>query len=329
VSSIKDLRLDIREKQRILERLRAIENELETVRGERKSLESRIAGIRANLEPHFEGIGAAAFDLYRLSPGSFEEAAELLADMHELEEGIRQKERALAQLQASAESASFFEKTIKMGRGMVLRGSLKSRELQRGKRLKLVGEHICGFADLSALEADTALARRLGPVREAVEDLQAARRRQGELDLEQERLTAERLEIERGLKVRNPLRNLEHELKKLENELSDRLGKLGELFYASRKDMVPVSGRMSKTVSAIEENEEEQKLCAGMLKRVEAGLEIKRLQKRKESLDAEISALNAKIQELQGAKAGIDGEIAAKHELLGDPGTLKVPELKS
>ena len=145
------------------------------------------------------------------------------------------------------------------------------------------------------------------------------RRRIKELDADRERLDGERVEIEKSVRMRNPVKNLEHEVRKLEFELAERLCQLGERFYGSNVEKTVVNDKVSKTVAAIERNERERKRYEKLFDRVKAGLAIEALGKQKKKLDGEIAGLNKKIEEL-------DKEISKQTVLLGNPATLKMPQ---
>ena len=328
LSIVKDLQAALKDKNLTIERRRALERKLQVLSEERAILDLEHAKLSGELGEHFEDIGAAAFELYQQSPSSFDESAELLADMQQLETGIRAIEKELRQLESTATSGSFFGKTVNKGRGMVLRGRLKTRELQRVKRLKLVGEHICEFADLAALPEDSSLSRRIVSVGDTVDGFRRVRRRLKEVALDHEQLDGERVEIERSARMRNPVRNLEHQVRKLELDLAEQLYELGARYYGSNVKKTMVNEQVSKTLTAVERNDRERKRYEELLSRVEAGLAIDALEKQKGKFRGEIAGLNKKIEELEKGIAGIDKKISGKSVLLGDPATLKMPEKK-
>ncbi|MBN1686059.1 MAG: hypothetical protein JW852_05365, partial [Spirochaetales bacterium] len=328
LSSIRQIRAEIREKNKTLDRLRELERGLKESGDEQRSVSSQLEQLRTVMEEHYEGIGAAAFELYRQSPALFRDITELFDDMEQLESGIAEKERELQRLESSAGPGSFIGKTLKRGKGIVLRGNLKTREMQRNRRLKRLGEQLCESADFQGMQSDTVLSRRIAPVSETIESLKFARKRMSELELESERLADERLEMERSAGIRNPLKNLEHAVRRLENELQEYLGVIGMDFYSTCKNDETVSARVSRTVAAIKRNEDETKHYKQLLERVEAGLEIKQLQKRKDNLDNELAAMKARIKELEESRAVLDRDIAEKEKLFGDLESLQIEEAK-
>ncbi|MBN1686020.1 MAG: hypothetical protein JW852_05165, partial [Spirochaetales bacterium] len=84
LSSVKQIRGEIREKNRTLDRLRELERGLKDVADEQRSVSSQLEQLQAVLEEHYEGIGAAAFELYRQSPALFRDITELFDDMEQL-----------------------------------------------------------------------------------------------------------------------------------------------------------------------------------------------------------------------------------------------------
>ncbi len=328
LSAIKDLRAALLDKKQTFDRWQALERKLETIKEERKSLDLERERLRQELDGHFEDIGVAAVELYKQSALSFNETSELLTDVQQLDVGIREKEKELRQLESAPAPASFFGRTVNKGRGFVLRGSLKSRELQRVKRLKLVGERMCEYADPSAFPEDSSLSRRMASIDGSVDDFRRVCGRIKEIELDRIQVNEERSEIERNARMRNPVKNLEYEMKRLEFELSGQLRELGNQFCTSDAGKTTVNDKVSKTVAVIERSERERTRYEKLLVRVEAGLAIETLEKQKKKLGGEIAALNLKIKELEERIAEIDKEISGNAALRGNPDTLKMPEKK-
>ncbi len=326
LDDIKTRRDTLKEKSRIVEQWKNAENRRVVVQAEIQDLEAAYANARNELEIHFEDIGAAAFDLYQQTPSSFDETADLLNDMQDLESVIREKEQELQRLETEAKPSSFLSRTLNRGRGMVIRGSLKTREIQRGRRLKLVGEHICESIGLPDLPEGSSLAKQLAPLQGATERLRDVRQRLADAKEEAESIDNERIAIERGERMRNPVKNLEHDIHRIRAELSEIYTNLGHRYYESTAREERVSERISRTVVAIARFDAETDRYEKLLVRVDAGLAMVELEKKKQKLDTERLSLSEKIEALELAQADIQVQIDAKARVRGNQGTLKLPK---
>lgn len=328
LSQIRERRDMLKEKGRTVESWKKAEDRGNTIRTEIQELEAAYTSARGELEMHFEDIGAAAYDLYQQTPTAFDETADLLNDMQELESGIREKELELRRLQTETKPSSFFAKTLNKGRGMVIRGSLKTREFQRGKRLKQVGEHICESLDLPDLPEGSSLAKQLAPLTGATTSLRDVCRELAAKKAEAEAIDNERIAIEREERMRNPVKNLEHDMRRIGSELAEIYVSLGRKFYESDARSERVTERISRTVSAIGRLDDEKERHEKLLFRVDAGLVVTELEKKKEKLDAEQQSLKERIDTLSAAQADMQALIDAKAKERGSVATLKLPQSK-
>ena len=318
----------LKEKSRTVESWKEAEDRGTTIRKEIQELETAYTKVRGELEMHFEDIGAAAYDLYQQTPSAFDETADLLNDMQDLETGVREKELELQRLQTGSKPSSFITKTLNKGRGIVIRGSLKTREFQRGKRLKQVGEHICESLDLPDLPEGSSLAKQLAPLTGATASLRQVRKELSAKKAEAESIDNARIAIEREERMRNPVKNLEHDMRRIGSELAEIYTNLGRRFYDSDARSERVTERISRTVSAIGRLDDEKNRHEKLMLRVDAGLAVVELEKKKEKLDAERESLRERIETLSAAQADVQTLIDTKAKERGSVTTLKLPKDK-
>ena len=316
-SAVNEIKASLKTKNRTIARWGEIEKRRNEIRFELQELAGDDDRLRVELEESFEAIGAAAFELYQNEPSSFNDTAELLKDMHDLEAGIKEKERELRQLETDGRPDSLFKKTLRKGKGMVIRGSLKTRELQRGKRLKLVGEHVCERIPLAELPNDSALAKQLAYIQSPVSEWREIRGRIDVLKQESSDIESERIAIEKEARMRNPARNMAHDVRRLETELAEVYTLLGREFYTSVKHG-GFGDRAAETISSIKQADDDLEEHLKLLSRVEAAQAIGELESRRESLEDEQQKIQTRIEEVETA-------IGQKLKERGNPATLKLP----
>ncbi|MBT3272339.1 MAG: hypothetical protein HN368_04225 [Spirochaetales bacterium] len=325
ITNAKNLRKTLREKESTVTRWYAIEKELSEAKSAFKELDESRGGLRTELEGYFEDIGTAAFKLFRKSPSIFANSAGILDDMQEFEMRRKEKEKELHQLESGPDSNSFLGKTFRKGKGMVLRGSLKSRELQRGKRMRIIGQHLCELDTMPDIPEGSDLAVLLGPLSASINSY---RKEHGELERITERRSAleqERVAIEKGARMRNPVRNLEHQASQIQHNLQSQYNVIGHLFEEFSTDEDRTSGKVAKILSQIDNNEKEIKKLEKLLGRVEAAVEVDELEKKKLVIGAEQEKLRRRIGELDSEQDKLATEIVKTTKLRGNVASLKLP----
>lgn len=325
ISLIEELRTNLRKVNLLVDRWQVIEEELLSIEEQKKAIDTEHEALYRELSDYFIDIGSSALELYRQSPALFNEIGELLVETDQLESDISGKKEQLRQLQSMMTPGSFLGKTAKKGRELSLRGSIKSREQQWRKQLKLLGERICKSSVVDAVPEDSSLARVIAPAADTVKEFRRAILRAEELVLDHDRLENERGEIKQSAGGKNPQKTLCNEVEKLEAELARELVGLGTLFYNSDKRGPVTDESISRTVAALDKTERAKRRFEKLVARVDAAIKIENLEEQKRGLGGKIAELNRKIEEYRSMVSAIEKEISNKQKVVGNRDTLKMP----
>lgn len=330
----------IQEKERTIETWNELSDELDTIDDAMRQIAAQVSGKRVELEPLYETIGEAAVELYVSNPSRYTSFAELAEQFVSIEDGIRNRERELQSLETGERQESFIGKTIAKGKGMVLRGSLKSKGNQRSRALRDIGERVCAVdleGDVVDAEgaADVELARALLPARTILDDLKRLAEENRQLEENRNEVEKRRLEIEKRERMRNPVRNLGHEVERLKTELADQALELGNAYREADSRLDGVGEAVSATIETIERLDAENKRAEAVIRRLEAAIAVERIgeqieskQENRNRLEAEIASIDSSVSELKsektartkarGSVASLEAEVA---ELIGSPDT--------
>ena len=325
-SKARDIRKVLRDKRASVTRWQEIEKELQENRVATKEFEDKRVSLRSELELHWEDIGEAAFEMYRKSPGVFENSSEVLSDLQNLDSRIQEKEQEIRQLESDNAPGTLIGKTLRKGRGMVLKGSLRSREMQRGRQLRLIGEHLCCLDAAPAVPENSPLSQLMAPLRGSIDTLRGSERALKELGERKTAIEKERVAIEKGARMRNPVRNLEHQISQGESELQSLYNRIGHLFDEFGTDTDRTDGRVGKIFATIDSMDGKIKKLEQLLRRTNAALELEQLEKQAATLDSERRSLQKQMDKLDTDRERIDQEIGKKSKIRGNPATLVLAE---
>ena len=308
IREITSIESEISAKERTIEQWNELSDELDTIKEAIAYIDSDISSKREECEPYYEAIGSSAIEAYADDPDSFDSIRESIDQLISLEEEIRERERDIQTLRSGDSTESFIGKTLARGRGIVRRGTLKTKNIQRNRALREIGERVCDLGSEETKSA-TILADALVPVRQFLDDIKKLRGERAQLESNREDVQASRLEIEKNERMRNPIRNLGHDVERLRARVSELALELGRSYVESGERM-EAGSRIEGMVSEVEALREESKRIDALGGRVKASLEVDRISAEIESKKAsrarhevEIEAIDQSVEELKAKKS--------------------------
>ncbi len=311
IARIGELLEQIAGKERTILEWDELSDELDSINEAISQIDADCTAKVDEIETHYESIGRAALDTYLSDPDAYQNVAEAVEGVVAIDENIRDKEQELRTLETTDRAESFFGKTLARGKGMVLRGSLKSKGLQRGRAFREAGRRICLDGPMPEVEQGSPLSQALHPVRPLLEELGGLRREREQLEQNRIEVEKRRLEIEKRERMRNPAKNLAHGVERLRVEVAELSTELGAA-YAEENASDKVEDESIKTVMESiarlnDINGAGQKLIA----RLRAAADVERLdseiesrKKNLERLEREIATVHDAVKNLQAEKVG-------------------------
>ena len=321
---IHEIQDQIDDKKTTIARWSGIEQELKEIRTQAKELEAKAATLADELEVYYESIGSAAFDMYRDNPSTFKSMEDLLTELQGMETSRRERERKLQKLESGAKPDSLLAKTVNKGRGLMLRGSLRTAQAQRNRQLRAIGEHICEKDALPTFPPSSPLGKTLFPLKELLKDRRDIRREASAIKNKKTEMEEERVVIERRERMRNPIRNMEHEINRMELEVGELHGALGKEFLKSRSKSDYSDDKISAAMAEAKKLVAEERRLKKLQSRAHVALEIEALEAEKAKIAHEVSELQNQIKRLTEDEAAIQDTIEKKVKARGSVSTLKL-----
>jgi chromosome segregation ATPase len=331
IAEIRLKETELSEKEATISSWNELSEKLDANANDLRLLDAEIADKRLELEPHFETIGEAVLDAYQSSDEELGELSNRAEHIVEIQEEIRNKERELQALESGDRQESFLGKTLAAGKGMVIRGSLKSRGARRRRALREIGERICEMDATDSTE--TQFTQVLFPVREAMGELAGLRGRRETLEKAKVELQNGRLEIEKQERMRNPVRNLGHAVDLLRTQIDELAARIGSSYVESGFALENSVSAIDSVIAATQMLREENERAQEIIEKLNAAIVVDRLSEQiegkkaaKSRLESEIASVDAGIDELKSqktAQAKTRGSIASVEaaliELIGEP----------
>ncbi len=309
VRQIRAMRDLISDKEKTVSKWNEITGRMGEIDDAIKQTEAAIAGKREELAPRYEEIGEAALSAYLQNPESHGMLKDALSGALTTNENIREKERELESLETPTKAESFFSKTFAKGKGMVIRGSLRSKSAQRSKQLRDVGERISAM-DLDEIPDDSPLNSTISSIEPVIDDLDGLRAKLEDQKEDREKAESERLEIEKRERMRNPVRNLQHEIERLRVQVDEQCLEVGKQLADTDMSSLPEDQRIAPVLQTIEEKREGNRQYSDLIDKLNAAIEVDRLsdeirrkQRSKENLEKQISELDEEIKRLEEEKS--------------------------
>jgi hypothetical protein len=189
--------------------------------------------------------------------------------------------------------------------------------------LQEVGEIICDQPP-GEFEGDNPISRALYPVRGGVANLAKLRERRSKMEQDLESVREQRIAIERREHMRNPVRNMEHQIRRLESEAAAACMEVGELYVAQHGRHGVDDERVATMLQSIRELDEKGAADRKMVRRLRAAEEVERLERERASIDGRIDSLKAEAAALQAKSAELSMERERQVKARGSKNTLEL-----
>ncbi len=311
---------NIRRIEEIAARLAAIDEELQADKRGIRELEE-------GLGPVYEQVGTVAFRVYKENPFIDQEYVTVFSDMVNNQEEIRDAENELAEIEAGLEQKPFLERVVLKGKVLLLKSRRSSRESALPRLARRAGEQICAGNFIESVD-DPALNEAAGPCLDVKSRVNEIEERDLALREEAETLTVELETLGAEKRYSRRVSEIRRENENLEQALADLFQKLGEV-YRGTLDGEPAEADRKKLLASIRDAEKANDDREEHIQRLQAAIEVKRLndeigrmegsikslQERIERQQAEIESIREKIGETEGLRA-------EQEELRGDEASL-------
>ncbi len=300
----------------IQSRIEAIRQEISDGSSERKHLQQEAAAV-------FPGIGRRAFEIFHDNTYLEADYAERFSEISAAQNEVDRLQAELDEQEAILESKPFLDRIVTRGRVVLLKNRVSSRSEAMEKQYRRLGESIVGSEFIREVN-DEELNR-------VAEPYFAAERRISDIADRAEQLNKERNELESELSQlcegRRP--------GKASSELDDRIRELRDTQYNAvaqfaRTVRDHLNEQMRETVQQhldrIDALEADVSQKQSSIQRLEAALEVERLQSEigqvNEDIglrEREIEAAEKRKAELFERRAELEQERAAQEEKRGNP----------
>ena len=295
-------------KERTIDHWNELNEELDTIKEAISQIDSETSDRRDDLEPFYEAIGVAAVEAHSDNLHRNEALSEIVEHVLSLQLDIEDRQREIQTLESNEKSESFIGKTLARGKGMVLKGSLKTKSLLHGRALREAGEKVCELPSYESFDAT--LIDAMGPSREFLDDIKKLAGEKSQLEQNRDEVQQKRLEIEKRERMRNPARNLRHDVDRLNSRMNDVAKELASAYVDSDERAVPADDETESIVMEIERLGREAESAVKLSERVRAALEADRITAEIDSkksvrarLETEIAAVDRASDQLKGEKS--------------------------
>jgi len=313
------------------DRIGEVEDRLLAVKERTTETQSEIRRLSENMDPIYEEIGGIAFDVYRGNPLVDQEYSDIFSALVEVNSELSGIDGSIADQQALLETKPFLEKMVIRGRIALLKNRRTTRDGSFRRLVRGAGRDIMGTAFVDEI-GDPKLTAAAEPYRDRLKD---ARERESDLATAEEERRALNEELEKLGATKRPHKKREELDEDLLTLTRTRNTILVELARAARnspkKDLPPKCRSLFTKAGKIERRLE---ALAVISDRVQAALDVERLERDTDRLAAEIqrketrqAELKKEIAALKREKKNADLSLEEKRQAQGSAEELLSPDL--
>jgi chromosome segregation ATPase len=312
-------------------RIDAISARFDELSSQRQSLERERREVTGDLNPLYEQVGEAAFEVYRGNPLIDEECAEIFATAVERTQAIKEFEAELEQLQGETDHATFFDRVRTRGRIAILKNRISSTRSGMRSVFRSAGRGIVE-TDFIASMGDPKLSAAVEPFREVTAKVHRVNERIASIESEREALSAEMDTLSALGRVRKRLKELSDDEKQLVDkqiEVQARVceevekllsGDQGETL--KKEDLGPIDA-VGKTKTKLDELEALQARLRAALDAEVIADQIAAVEKDVARREEQIERLQKEIEVLNSDHAELKKKLAAARKKRGPLSALK------
>jgi predicted nucleic acid-binding Zn-ribbon protein len=264
-----------------------------------RNARTKMADLQEEGERICEEIGRAAFEAYRSTRPVEPEYEKIFAPLIKQEEELSGLESEMEKAQSGTKSGNFFRIFRESGRTLYVKGlvSLKKKNMTRAYRE--AGHKFCD-SDLVKEVSDPELKYTLAPYQENLEQRAAIDSEMESLQERQEKLWKELKELGAERSHHRRVREIEHQIEQIEEELEASFGSLGRMYR-------------SKPLKSFVDDPEIKKILRQIL-RVEKGVEQDRKQITRIEAAIQIDALDKQVATMEERAERLAREIKTRQE---------------
>ncbi|MBN1835693.1 MAG: hypothetical protein JW820_07575 [Spirochaetales bacterium] len=322
---ITELRERLPETRRQVKRILQCVARSEELEKSLRAARSQLAELEEAGERICEEIGHAAFEAYRSTRPEEAEYERIFGPLLKQEEEVSGLEQEMQRVQSGTKGGTFFRIFRESGRTLYVKGLMSLKKKSMAKAYREAGHRFCDSELIKGVK-DPEIRQTLGPYQKNQEkqaglheEMRTLRSRQEALWKELKDLGAERSHLRR-------VREIEHQIQGIEEELDASLGSLGRMFRSKPLKSFaedPEIKKILRHVTRVEKSTEEHRKQIG---RIEAAIQLDALDKQRVNLESRVERLEREIESRKGEIASLRQQIQEASEQARRLEALRGPE---
>ncbi len=285
-------------------------DELEEARGE---VQEKIQRIRKEQQPYYEGLGKAAYDLYRRGILVGEGLTEEMQELADQDDEIKQLENALGKSRKSQGEKNILNKIVTKGRAAVMSTSRSTKVSALQRMFKRIGGRVAEGDGLDKI-AETGFTDAADPVLQIRERIDKLKIQEKDYSQRLSRLQEELEDRGAGGKTRRVIRDYESRIAEKEQEKKRAARVLGSRFSEDPPENLKEKEGIQQELANLAQTDSREKELKKLMERLEAGVEAERLEKVIQDKEKRIERLNREIEERQKKTAELQKELHQAEE---------------
>ena len=312
-------------------RIEAISARFDELSSQRQSLERERREATGDLEPLYEQVGEAAFEVYRANPLIDEECAGIFATAVERTQAIKELEAELEQLQGETDHPTFFDRVRTRGRIAILKNRISSARSGMRSVFRSAGRRIVETDFITSM-GDPKLSDAVEPFREVTAKVHRINERIASIESERDALSSEMDTLSALGRVRKRLKELSEEEKQLVDKRIDiqtrvceeveKLLSTDQGDALKKEDLGPIDA-VTRTRAKLDELEDLQARLRAALDAEVIADQIATVEKDVARREEQIERLQKEIEVLTSDHAELKKKLAAAKKKRGPLRALK------
>jgi predicted nucleic acid-binding Zn-ribbon protein len=290
-----------------------------------RSARAKMTELQEEEDQICEEIGRAAFEAYRSSRPADPQYESVFAPLLKQEQELAGLESEMEKAESAGKSGNFFRIFRESGRTLYVKGllSLKKKHLTRAYRE--TGHRFCE-SGLATETPDPELERTLQPYSEnrkrraeLAEEIESLRERHEGIWQELRDLGADRSHHRR-------VREIEHQIERIEEELEATFGSLGQMYRAKPIKAFAEDPEIRKILRQVARTEKEVEQDRRQITRIEAAIQMESLEKQVAAMNDRVERLGREIKSRQEEVRSVGQRIKEAQEQRGRLEAVRGPE---
>lgn len=277
----------------IQSRIEAIRQEISDGSSERKHLQQEAASV-------FPGIGRRAFEIFHDNTYLEADYAERFSEISAAQNEVDRLQAELDEQEAILESKPFLERIVTRGRVVLLRNRVASRNEAMEKQYRRLGESIVGSEFIQEVN-DEELNRVAEPYFAAERRITDIADRAEQLDHERSELESELSQLCEDRRPSKAISELDDRMEQLRETQSNALAQFARIVKDNLNDEMRET--VKTQIERIESLEDEISKKQARIQRLEAAVEVERLESEINQMNQDIGLREREIEAAEKRKA--------------------------